>query len=484
MVDLITWGATSHPENLGGNKPKGAKDARTAFAIINEDGDEEVIVFAGTDNSQASPSVFKNGERTLDKGVNVEHFLFPGVARNECIGIVSAAKDAGFAIGGYLGAYSDYSTNPSGGKFANTGYLADCYEYIGKNNWRKVADTMTGWTGMGFAYNIIMDDGIAYAFPGDSVDQDLTDGTILRSSSFVKGTPSIVWQRHELSDTVPIKMPPALWGKGRFGACVFKGVWIIIGGNNFRGEMYISRNKGITWELKKVDPKIFSNSWPCAAACDDFGIFQAGGDGIDPIGNPGSYYFNDTVDFTLTQLKYQREGTHASNLIPTTDGKGILSLAGNMETFIGWYRNLTKEVEITPIILRDQYRYIRDILGGAAVSNDKHWFEITVIANGVDAALGILATTDSPNLENAVYITDGNYNTYAGINGAVDTTPERYVQIDLGVSIKVESINVRHSSGTTYASHNLEVSKDGVEWKSLSSSGTFTSVPEGITVNL
>lgn len=332
MRAIYRYGKLSRPTLVGGIQYKGAKDARTGFAIGNE-----IHMMFGTDNNQTVgvPSVFDTCEKSTDGGRTWTNYVAPMLKRNECQSFVIG--NSAFLFGGTIGGYVPTSQNPSGGKFANTRYLADAWEYTVAGGFRKITDTMTDFNA-GFAYEAFEEDGVVYLFQGDSVNEDITTGKILKSTSFVPGATSITWQEHG-------KMPLPYVGKGRFSVCSWKGVWYLVGGagDSDKRQFWRSKDKGQTWELIREDV-IFDPRWPEIKACDDFMVFQRGAPANNPIGERGTYIIDDPVTLEFKRLEYEREGTHASDLFPSADGKKIYVGGGNMHTTFGVIEELVGKV--------------------------------------------------------------------------------------------------------------------------------------------
>ena len=124
-------------------------------------------------------------------------------------------------------------------------------------------------------------------------------------------------------------------------------------------------------------------------------------------------------------------------------------------------------------------RYIRNTISGSDQNGGVHWVEIQAFdaLGSTNVAAGITAiTTNTAFVRSKDFITNGNLDSteYAEVNGT-ENTP-RWVQIDLGSSQELSSINVRHYSvdARKYFDNKTEYSVDGTTWFTIAD---FTATP-------
>ena len=124
-------------------------------------------------------------------------------------------------------------------------------------------------------------------------------------------------------------------------------------------------------------------------------------------------------------------------------------------------------------------RYIRNTISGSDQNGGVHWVEIQAFDEfgTTNLAAGVTAiTTNTAFVRSKDFITNGNLDSteYAEVNGT-ENTP-RWVQVDLGSSQTLSSVNVRHYSvdARKYFNNKTEYSVDGSVWFELAD---FTAAP-------
>lgn len=315
----VRAGVMSHITKVDGIQGidwKFAKDAGGALAFGNE-----IHRFGGTDNAQGvgNNSVFNDGYKSIDGGRTFTHYTAPWVRRNEMCCAQSETKNS--TPRGYMwgGNGTTVGENPSDGAFNGTRWYADSW-YCDSTGWHQITSTMTGFEGMGFAYEgFLSEDGYFYTFAGESVTDNISTGQIIKSSDLINWTP------HSM-------LPESLRGWGRFAACEWKGVWLLAGGYDQQNQFWVSRDKGQTWALRDKNQNLYDNRWPELKACKNFAVYRRGTDENNPIGLTGSYYIDDIDTLQLKRLPYEMEGTHASNMFESADKESVFACDGNMHT--------------------------------------------------------------------------------------------------------------------------------------------------------
>lgn len=143
----------------------------------------------------------------------------------------------------------------------------------------------------------------------------------------------------------------------------------------------------------------------------------------------------------------------------------------------------TPEGQTIPIPAIPSVRYIRDSIQG---TNGNHWIEVEAYSNGTNVALGKPVThAGSAYSGSPANVTDGDFSVLFETGNA----PLSWVQIDLGVEIKLNEIKVWHyfQDGRIYDGAKTEVSADGENWVTVfdsAISGTYAESAEGHSISL
>ncbi|WP_242180825.1 discoidin domain-containing protein [Listeria monocytogenes] len=138
-------------------------------------------------------------------------------------------------------------------------------------------------------------------------------------------------------------------------------------------------------------------------------------------------------------------------------------------------------------------RYIRLSAGGSTANTGNHWVEVQVFKGATNVALGTNVTSSSTptNSQTTAVVTDGVIDTDKYVAIATDTTTKKgWIQLDLGQNYEELDKIVFYmywKDGRTYYNTLVEVSIDGIIWKTVHDSrvtGEFVTSANGFTVPL
>ncbi|HHH6952080.1 TPA: tail fiber domain-containing protein [Listeria monocytogenes] len=138
-------------------------------------------------------------------------------------------------------------------------------------------------------------------------------------------------------------------------------------------------------------------------------------------------------------------------------------------------------------------RYIRLSAGGSTANTGNHWVEVQVFKGATNIALGTNVTSSSnpTNSQPLSIVTDGVIDTDKYTAIATDTqTKKGWIQLDLGQNYETLDKIVFYmywKDGRTYYNTLVEVSIDGIIWKTVHDSrvtGEFVTSANGFTVPL
>jgi hypothetical protein len=232
-------------------------------------------------------------------------------------------------------------------------------------------------------------------------------------------------------------------------------------------------------------------------ASPDYGlqIYENGNQVWD--GGPNSYQAGDilSIVYDNTSVKYYQNGDLKHTSIAPQGLKLFVDSSfydpqATYQVYDIWFGPSPSAGRDGIVNVVTKIRYIRDWLNGSTANTGNHWVEIQAMVGNTNRALGTPVTSSGS-------INTGNTTTFANItNGVIGSWDwagtsvdgPQWVQVDLGqVYQDIDYIKVWHyyDDGRTYHKTKLEVSEDGVIWKSLFDSaltGEYSETAEGLTV--